>query len=1654
MPKFPTITKVQKRSGEIVEFDREKIRNAVFKALTVTGQGDGKESKKVSERVVAIMERRFNKDEVPTVEQIQDIVEEILILEGLVDTAKAYILYREQRRRIREAGKVVDESTERVDKYLKELDWQVYENANMTFSLQGLNQYAISNISKKYWLNKIYPEKIREAAVGEDFHLHDLDSISTYCCGWDLYDILKRGFGGVPGKIESRPPKHFQTALGQLVNFFYTVQGESAGAQAVSNLDTLLAPYIRYDGLSYPQVKQAMQEFLYNCMIPTRVGFQTPFLNVSLDIKPPSYLADQPVIIGGKLQEDTYGEFQDEMNMFIRAFYEGLMEGDAKGRPFSVDSDSLCPIKNSEKIKLVKIGEYIDNLMRKSKPMYVRENNCQVLDVKDLNIKSLGLKDGKISWQKVNFLVRHPLDSLLKIESQGGFSVKVTPSHSVLILRDGEIKNFEAGSLKLGDHLIMPKTFPRGGNKVLKISLAEEFLKRKKGKGIYIRTCLANARQNLKCLPSASYCLRNVLKNNKAYKERKTRPCNSSSYRALVFPLLNIKEKLDELDLSRSELSLSGSAFKIANYLPVTEDLMEFLGWYCAEGSAEKNKKYGGVSLGFDLKKEKRQAQRIAKLAKKIFGTPSKIREIKNRNLIEVRIHSKLVRRIITEIFRIKKGKERKVPQIIFELSPRMKKIFLQSYFQGDAWITKDIIATSISRELIYGVSTLLKQLNVFHTLEEYTWKGRKRWRVSIWQNQKLEAKDSHSISKIPIKESGLEGIIEEVLKKEHYFYDSLGRKYKNSKNRIFQKFGVSRQSSASPEKAEKIIKYAKKLKIKIPPVFEEIRELSFLKVKKIKQVSSSNGMVYDFSTESENFVADQILVHNTFPIPTVSITKDFDWDNPALESMWEATAKYGVNYFSNFVNSDMNPEDARSMCCRLRLNNKELIMRGGGLFGSNPLTGSVGVVTINLPRIGYLSKTQKEFFQRLKNLMILAKESLEIKRKTLDDFIEKGLYPYSRHYLAAVKKMRGSYFGNHFSTIGLMGMNEALQNFLGEDMTTTKGRKFALEVMGFMRDELVDFQKETGNLYNLEATPAEGTSYRQAKIDKEKYPDIITAGTNEEPYYTNSSQLPVGYTDDLFEALKLQDEIQCEYTGGCIERGNRVLTDKGLIPIESIVKDFKKLRPIRALSYNSEKRRSEWDKIVKAVEIDVKKEDKIRIKGERGLNIVTSDWHPFFVLERFRPNPACPICKEKVKNINAFATHIRFNPECREKYKNFPKYKVVEKRADELKEGDYILQNEDNVYPKKETGLSGDLMWLVGFFIGDGHISKFIDNRGGNSLTKYKVRFHSENKEALEKARRIISKHFGAVCKVIKNDTRSEPLRELGVSKRDVWEFFLNYGFKADKKVYNIFIPGKVKEELSKDNVYSLLSGLIDSDGHIDKKQGDLEYYTVSSRLADDVLEMCSLAGIMVSKTKKKVRRKNEVDIYRLRVPCYQLKKIKDRLEVTGSYSKIKKEISSRRKRHLPVVRVKEVSKAKVKDDYFYDLMTEKNHNYAAGGDTLVFIHNTVLHGFLGEKINDPSMAKALVKKIAENFHLPYFTLTPTFSICPVHGYLSGEHFHCPKCTIKQPCEVYSRVVGYIRPVSQWNYGKRKEFEERKEFKTEQSPGEKKGSKGQKTLT
>lgn len=598
--------KIKKRDDRVVKFDAQKITNAIGKAGGATGEFDKKIAQKLTLKVLNLAQQAIT-HEIPTVEAIQDVVEEILLSSPYRKTAKAYIIYRDQHARIREIADKVD--VDLVDQYLEKVDWQVNENSNMTYSLQGLNNYISSEISKVYWLNKIYPPEVKKTHLNGDFHIHDLNILSVYCVGWDLFDLLTEGFKGVPGKVESKPAKHLRSALGQIVNFFYTLQGEAAGAQAFSNFDTLLAPFIRYDGLTYEEVKQALQEFVFNVNVPTRVGFQTPFSNVTLDLTVPKYWVDQGVIVGGEVQSETYKDFQSEMDLFNRAFLEVMTEGDAKGRVF-------------------------------------------------------------------------------------------------------------------------------------------------------------------------------------------------------------------------------------------------------------------------------------------------------------------------------------------------------------------------------------------------------------------------------------------------------------------------------------------------------------------------------------------------TFPIPTYNITEDFDWEDHNLDGLWQMTAKYGVPYFSNFINSDMNPEDARSMCCRLRIDNRQLEKRGGGLFGSNPLTGSIGVVTINMPRLGFTSSDKDEFIQALEGLMVLARESLEVKRKVLERSTEKDLYPYTKYYLRNVKARFGQYWKNHFSTIGLVGMSEACLNLFGTNIASVEGHEFTLQVLDFMRNKLIEFQKETGNNYNLEATPAEGTAYRLAKLDKKKYPELICGNEEKyqegaEPFYTNSTQLPVNYTDDVFEALDSQDEIQTRYTGG-----------------------------------------------------------------------------------------------------------------------------------------------------------------------------------------------------------------------------------------------------------------------------------------------------------------------------------------------------------------------------------------------------------------------------------------------------------------------------------------------------------------------------------------
>jgi len=1024
------IKRVKKRNGAVVAFEQEKITQAIFKAITAVGQGDGEKSKQLSDRVVQLLGRRIKEGQIPQVEQIQDIVEEVLMLDGLVETAKAYILYREQRRKIREIKKLERGAVGKVDQYLEEIDWEVKENANMAYSLQGLNNYISSFLVKKYWLEKIYPREVRKAVARGDFHLHDLQTLGAYCSGWDLYDLLLQGFGGVAGKIQSKPPKHFRAALGQIVNFLYTIQGETAGAVAFSNFDTLLAPFIRYDSLSYLEAKQALQEFLFNANVPTRVGFQ------------------------------------------------------------SLVWDELVVIKKKGKVNFFNIGELIDEEFEKNVHR-VREQARQSYAVEnheDYQVLSFDA-DGKAIWAKVKAFVRHrvPKNSeFLNIRTSRG-EARVSRAHSLFgferLNNEFNPRPVSAGEvevatdyrhLKAKNHFIALNKMQNQGQKeeLDLIELLEDFPHLHKNVMVKINPTHTLNSLRGKVLDEfqslTPFYKRFGLKDRGVWHDWLER----KSIRYDVWKKYGDSDKEVELKLKNSQIWYP--RFLRQKEL---ESFVKLCAWYISE--------------------------EVLKITGK--GLLSEIISQSGGFLSFQKI----------------------IPWFIFELSPGHQKCFIKTLLKGDgSEYENHWDFTTTSEKLSLGLSLLLAQNDTrFSVYTEKVSKRNKNWRDQYIIRVFKSNNSSHQY-----RVRDFEARV--CLRKDKFYYDkefeydiSVDLPQENFiggtgllafHNTPFENITLDVSPSSVFAKQPVIIGGK--------PQKETYSEFQ-------GEMDTINKAFYEVMLEGD--AQGRVF---TFPIPTINITKDFPWDKPALAPMWEATAKYGINYFGNYINSDMSPEDVTSMCCRLRLNLAELYNRGGGgLFGAGSLTGSIGVATINLPRIGYLSQSQKDFFQRLGRVMDLVKESLEIKRKTIEKFTEKGLYPYSKHWLANIKKMRNQYWANHFSTIGLTGMNEALLNFMDKDIGSKGGRKFALEVLDFMREKLVGYQKETGNLYNLEATPAESTAYRLALKDREKHPDIIAVGTKEVPYYTNSTQLPVNYTNDVFKALKLQDGLQSLYTGGSV---------------------------------------------------------------------------------------------------------------------------------------------------------------------------------------------------------------------------------------------------------------------------------------------------------------------------------------------------------------------------------------------------------------------------------------------------------------------------------------------------------------------------------------
>jgi ribonucleoside-triphosphate reductase len=763
--------------------------------------------------------------------------------------------------------------------------------------------------------------------------------------GWDLYDLLFKGFKGVTGKIESKPAKHFRAALGQIVNFLYTLQGEAAGAVAFSNFDTLLAPFIRYDNLSYRQVKQSLQEFLFNMAVPTRVGFQC-------------------------VSEDTE---------ILTA--EGWMG-----------------------YKEVKKGD---------------------------RIKTFNLKTKEIENKEVKFV--------FKKEYQGKMY---------------QLRN------RIQDQLISPE------HRVVR------------------------------------------------------RKFNSDKY---------VLETIEEVAKLKSPLIVPIAAENTNSEAKISDGQIRLMAWIISEGTIERPGKHRccyRVSIYQSKIKNKKNYNEIVSLLKyfRLRYSESASAAL-GSEVQQLRLNAEDSRKI-HQWFGSKENVHF-VPDYLLNLSKRQSRLFLEAYLKGDG---KECckIATS--------------ELEILNSLQIIIVNAGYGFTVRI-QKPTIGKKDIYILRIINHKETYISNI-EKVNYKGVIWcpHTENGTIIARRKGKVFITGNCPFTNITLDLKPSSV--FAKQ------PVI-----LGGKPQKEIYGEFEEEMKMFDKAFYETMLEGDASGRPFSFPIPTINITKDFPWDDPAFDSIFEASAKYGINYFANYINSEMEPSDVRSMCCRLRLDLKKLENRGGGgLFGSGSLTGSIGVVTINLPRIGYLSKTKKEFFERLGSIMDLAEESLEIKRKALENFIEKGLYPYSKFYLSAIKKMRDKYFANHFATIGLVGMNETLLNFLGEDITTRRGRKFALEVMDFMRDKLVKYQEETKNIYNLEATPAESTAYRLALADRKKYPDIIAAGTKKVPYYTNSSQLPVGFTNDAFDALKLQDDIQCKYSGGTVihlflgERVSDVKTSKMLV--------------------------------------------------------------------------------------------------------------------------------------------------------------------------------------------------------------------------------------------------------------------------------------------------------------------------------------------------------------------------------------------------------------------------------------------------------------------------------------------------------------------------
>ncbi len=1030
------VKRVKKRDGRIAEFDLGKIQKAVFKAITATGQGDGRLSKKLAGKVSDILGRRFKKDEIPEVEQIQDIVEEVLISENLTETAKAYILYREQRRRLREELAQSEEAVDRVDDYLERVDWEVQENANMSFSLQGLNRYGTSYIIKKYWLNKIYPKAIREAVENNDLHLHNLDTLGLYSflgreavvvktggrikliSFRDLYQELAepevllseedKAFGKYPEDLFildrdkwTKVSRMVKKKKVRRMNFVKSEQGRSV-------IVTDNHPFIIKDEGWEKEVRaeevREKEDFILSCSIPSLLKGEGLFSKKYL------YLAEE-------LLQNRY------KNFFLEGFqWEDFVSnwgGSLKAEGTLSTSNNANSLDN--KLELTEelgylVGIFITEGSYDSWKLRISMSEREILERVQRACSRLGARtyiskqEGKVKAISINC-------STLKLIFQKVFKIKSLSRNKnlppdILNYNIDFVKGLIAGIIDGDGTVAGGKGEKRGTQILIRVSsrtMMEQLAILLQFFGVIGRDGVSTEDIGKKHYFKGREIVQNYPLYRLSFSRKKEVDFPSFKYQKAKPATRHWRaEKFDWNKVLKNQFTTIPDSF----VYDITTESNTFL----CNGLLVHN------CAGWDL----------YDLLKRGFGGALG------------KVESKPPKH-----FRAALGQ---IVNFLYTLQGEVAGAVAFSNFD-----------TLLAPFIRYDN---LNYQQVKQAMQEFLFNMAVPTRVGFqtpFSNITLDLKPSSVFADQPVL---LGGKPQEATYKE----------------------------------------FEEEMKIFDKALYETMLE------------GDRRGRPFHF------------------PIPTINITKDFPWDDPAFDLIFEASAKYGTNYFANYINSDIKPEDVRSMCCRLKIDLRELQNRGGGgLFGSGSNTGSIGVVTINFPKIGYLSKTKKEFFERLGKLMDLAKDSLEIKRKTVENYIEKGLYPYSRHYLQGTKKAKGKYYINHFSTIGLVGMNEALLNFIGKDIGTKKGRELSLEILDFMRKKLIDFQKETGNIYNLEQTPAESTAYRLAQKDRKQFPDILTAGTEEVPYYTNSTQLPVNYTEDVFTALKLQDEIQCKYTGGSV---------------------------------------------------------------------------------------------------------------------------------------------------------------------------------------------------------------------------------------------------------------------------------------------------------------------------------------------------------------------------------------------------------------------------------------------------------------------------------------------------------------------------------------